>query len=430
MIHFSPRVWQLAWPMILSNISIPLLGIVDTAMVGHLPWEADIAAVALGAMAFDLIFWSFGFLRMSTTGLAAQEQGDNSIFYQSTSIALLISLLLILFASPIKQLALLCINTDPVVEAKFASYFILRIFSSPATLLNYVIFGFFFGRQNTRVPLVLMLITNVLAMFLDYLFVWVWNYGAAGIAIANVIAQSVGALMGFIIIFQLYLRHQQIPPLDRLFNRKRIKRLFQLNSDIFIRTLCLLLTLAFFTRQGAAMGVSVVAANAILMHFQMIMSYALDGFAIAAESLCGKAIGEGSWQEFKTQFIECAKWSGLIMGCFVLLFATAGKFAINLMSSIKSIQILAYNYLPWIVILPILSTPGFLLDGVYIGATWTKSLRNTMLVATIIVFFPLWYLTKAFSNTGLWVAYCGFMLARSVYLSIDFYKRLCKINTM
>ena len=426
----SLDVWTRAWPIILSNISIPLLGIVDTAVVGHLPRADDIATVALGTMIFDVLFWCFGFLRMSTTALAAQEPDSHQIYYQSCTISIMIALLLIVSSPLLKYVILYFIHTDDTVEKMVMHYFDIRILSAIPTLINYVNYGFFFGRHNTKTPLLLLLITNSSAMLLDYILVWQFDLGANGIAFANLITQTLSASLGIWLIYKYYLK--QIDRISQkkqpLFSLARAKQLFVLNTDIFIRTLCLVLTTAFFTRQSAYLGINIVSANMILMNFQMLTSYALDGFAIAAETLVGRAIGKKDKQDFFFQIKACAAWSGILSLMFVIAYYLIGPSLVVCMTSIADVKSIALKSLPWVIILPLLSAPGFLLDGVHIGAAWSKPLRNSILFSSLMVFLPVWYFSQTLANQGLWLAYTCFILARGIYLSIALHRRMIAKN--
>ena len=420
---YSFKVWSLAWPIILSNSSIPLLGVIDTAMVGHLPTPNDIAAIALGTMVFDVLFWCFGFLRMSTTAITAQEPASNRIFYQSGLIAFGLSLLLLLLKPFVKATTLWVINIEPQVEQLFGTYFDVRIYAALPTFLNYVIYGFYFGKHNTKMPLLLLLITNTQAMLLDYVFVWHLGLGATGIAYANLVTQTTSALLGLISIYFIFLKQSfQLP--SPIFTVKRGLQLLTLNTDIFIRTLLLVLTTAFFTRQSAALGTTIVAANMILMNFQMIASYALDGFAIAAETMTGDAIGKQNNKALIYQVKACATWILLFAALISIIYAIFGSYFIALQTSIISIQNIALQHIHWIVLLPLLSAPGFLFDGVFIGATWSKELRNTIIIASLFVFFPVWFFTQSLKNSGLWLAYTLFMLSRGLYLTFIFIKKM------
>lgn len=415
----SSEVWSLAWPIMLSNISIPLLGIVDTAVVGHLPRSDDIAAVALGTMVFNILFWCFGFLRMSTTALAAQESNSNQIYYQSSLVAIVIALLLTISSPLLKQGVLFFIHTDVRVEQLLGRYFDIRIFSAIPTLINYVNYGFFFGRHNTKTPLILLLITNVTAMLLDYILVWHYDMGAEGIALANLITQIIGACLGCWLIYKYYLK--QSPPQKhlRLFSQQRTIQLFSLNTDIFIRTFFLVLTTSFFTRQSAYLGVEIVAANMILMNLQLLTSFALDGFAIAAETLVGRAVGKRDKQDFYHQVKACMQWSLIFGLMFMAGYYFFGSTLISLMTSLATVKATAFHSLPWVILLALISVPGFLLDGVFIGAAWSKPLRNATLFSSLIVFFPIWYLFQQLLNQGLWLAYTCFILARGIYLTFE-----------
>ncbi len=417
-IRLSSNVWALAWPMMLSNISIPLLGIVDIAMVGHLPQPNAIATVALGTMIFDILFWCFGFLRMSTTALASQEPDSHHIYYQSILIALIIALLLIGFRADIKKGTLLFVHTDDGVKKMLASYVSIRIFAAIPTFINYVNYGFLFGRHDTKTPLALILVANTCAVILDYIFVWHLGLGADGIAYANLITQTLSAVLGIGVIYKRYLAKAAPINLNLLFSLQRSTQLFSLNTDIFIRTILLVITTSFFTRQSAYLGVDIVAANVILMNMQLCTSFALDGFAIAAETLVGRAVGNNDTRDFYRQINDCAHWSGVFALTITCAYFLFGPLLISFMTSLAAVKRIAMHSLLWVVCLPLLSMPGFLLDGIFIGAADSKPLRNSMVFATLFVFIPTWYLSQALANQGLWLAYTCFMLARGAYLSV------------
>lgn len=431
MIHLPRPIWQLAWPIILSNITIPLLGLVDTAMVGNAADTQAIATVAIGSVIFDFLFWGFGFLRMATTGLVAQQPHNAMHFYRSALLALLLALILIA-CSPWAYLISQLFSNKAQIQAELTRYLSIRLFSAPATLLNYVILGYCFGRQRTKLAWALLTFTNILAIFLDYVFVWQLHLASSGIAYSNVIAQTSGAIVGGLALYKLYLNQHSLSDFwPRLFDWPAIKRLAQLNQDIFIRTLVLMTTQAFFTYQGTQLGLTIVAANAILMHLQMICAYGLDGFAIAAESLVGNAIGQADSKQVFITIKGCSSWSFIVAMLFSILFLLGGNYYLSVMTDIELIRATAKHYLPWLIALPLLSLPSFLLDGVYIGATWSKPLRNTIVFAAFFMFLPIWFVTQSWGNHGLWFAYCSFIIGRGLYLGLDFYyKRITTINTL
>lgn len=425
MIHTSRPVWQIAWPVIASNITIPLLGVIDTAMVGNAASIHDIAAVAIGSVFFDVLFWGFGFLRMSTTGLTAQNPHDKLIFFRSFTLALLLAASLIGLSPWLPQIAPLATHSAPTA-LKLKTYIAIRLWAAPGTLVNYVLLGYCFGRQHTKLAWLLLSISNLSAIFLDYLFVWHWHWQSPGIALSNVIAQTLGASIGFLILSRHFSLRLNALNLSQLLDKRALIQLFHLNKDILIRTLGLIATQAFFTYQSTKLGLNIIAANAILMHLQMLSAYGLDGFAIAAESLIGQAIGQNDALAFRNHLKQCAIWSLLTALTISLIYALAGTFYLSLMTSLPAVIQTARNYLIWPILLPVLSMPSFLLDGVYIGTMWSKPLRNAVLSASTFVFFPVWILSANWHNHGLWFAYACFITARGLYLANDLRRRFLK----
>jgi MATE family multidrug resistance protein len=409
----------------LSSLTIPLLGAVDIAMMGHTNSPTMLASIAIGAMLFDFLFWGFGFLRMSTTGLIAQTPKDNLICRKSLIVASTLGLLLILFQNIIYEGALFFFNPSPQIESALASYFYIRIYAAIPTLCNYVIIGYLFGRQNTKVALYLVVATNLLAIALDFMLVHYYMLSIKGLGIASVLAQTLGTLFGL-----LYLHHHY-----QVFKRQTpsssstvtYKRLFNINRDIFIRTCCLLITFVIFTRESAKLGPIVLAANTILLNFQQIMAYALDGFTVACETLVGKAYGEKNIALLKNSIKTCGVFCFSLAIGFSLLFLFFGDRLITLMSSLTLVQVKAHALLIWIVILPLISVGSFVLDGIFIGATWTKEMRTAMLLSSL-VFLISCYILLPFHAHGLWAAFCIFMLSRFIFLLARLNKKLLFFN--
>lgn len=315
------RIWALAWPIILSNITVPLLGLVDTAVVGHLPDSRYLAGVTLGATLFSFLYWGFGFLRMGTTGLVAQAMGRESgtdvrnLLGQSLIIALVIGSLLIVFASPLITLGLWLLDGSEVATDLAREYAHIRLWSAPAVLANYAILGWFLGQQNSRVTLMILLLTNSVNIVLDLWFVVGLGMTSNGVAWASVIADYSALAFGS------YLVLRQLTRLEGRFLRERLlaltayTALFNVNANLFVRTLGLLFAMAFFTAQGARQGDTVLAANAVLLQFIMLTSYALDGFAHAAESLIGRAYGRQDWRDFAATVRAAARFFVLDCRC-------------------------------------------------------------------------------------------------------------------
>ncbi|MDF1678087.1 MAG: MATE family efflux transporter [Legionellaceae bacterium] len=416
------RIWQLAWPVMLSNVTVPFLGMVDIAVVGHDYPAYVLGAVAIGSMAFDVCFLLFGFLRMSTTGLVAQKPDDSSILYRALLTACVIALCLIVFQKLLFMLLISVMHTSNAVTASLHDYFYLRIYASPMTLGNFVLLGYFFGRQNTKIPLILLMLTNLSAIGLDFILVRYLAWGVSGLAIANILAQSLGFFVGLWCCFRLF-KPKRVS-FSTLLDIEAIQRLFHLNKDIFIRTLCLMSVFAYFTMAGSHLGTSVVAANAILLSMQHFIAYGLDGFAIACETLVGRAIGNNDKSALLSASTQCAYFSGAIALLFSLFFWIKGDALIHLLSSLPEVVSVAKHYLVWVIWLPLLSVGGFLLDGIFIGATWSKPMRNTMLFSTLLVYFPCVLLLKTFGNTGLWASFSLFMFIRGLSLAYVFMKKV------
>ena len=414
-------IWQLAWPVMFSNITIPLLGMVDIAVVGHHYPAHVLGAVAIGSMVFDVLFLAFGFLRMSTTGLVAQSPADLSVLYRALLTACLIAFILIASQHALFRVVDVLMEPTPAVRQALSDYFYLRIYASPATLGNFVILGYFFGRQNTKIPLFLLMLINLSAIGLDFIFVSYLGLGVKGLAVANILAQTLGLVTGLRFIYIKFIKQTQRAL--AIFDVQAMKRLFHLNKDIFIRTLCLMATFTYFTSAGSRLGTSIVAANAILLSMHQFMACGLDGFAIACEVMVGRAVGEKNQEALIQAVKACAYLSLLLAVLFSVFYWFAGNQLIGLMTSLPSVTATTDKYLIWMIMLPVLSVGGFLLDGVFIGATWSKPMRNTMLFATGLIYFPSVFLFKNLGNTGLWMAFSLFMLSRGFLLTVVLFKK-------
>ena len=426
---------SLAIPMILTNISTPLLGLVDTAVLGHLDSEQYLAAVALGGLIFSFVFWGFGFLRMGTTGQTAQAFGENnqqqifSILIRSIILALLISTTLILAAPLIADMSFKLLESSVLVEQSASEYFHIRIWSAPATLCQYVLMGWFLGRQNVRYPLLVMLITNLSNIFLDVYFVYHLKMQVEGVAMATVIAEYLGLIVGLVVTVKTIKRWKGRLNWQKIINLAQFKKLFVINSHLFVRTWCLIFAFAFFTTQAAKMGPVILAANAVLLNFQTFMSYALDGFAHAVEALVGNAIGAGNRLMLKQAVLTAVFWSLIVAVIFTLIYYYYGVQIINLLTNIGAVKSVAYDYLPFLIIMPSVSFVCYLMDGVFIGAMRTKAMRNTIIFSLLMVYIPVWYMTQGMGNKGLWLAMLTFMFARSISMLIVYKtKRLINIS--
>jgi len=315
------------------------------------------------------------------------------------------------------------LESSYLVENSAKYYFQIRIWSTPATLCQYVLLGWFLGRQNVRVPLCVVIVTNLSNIGLDIWFVYYLGMHVEGVALASVISEYVGLLIALLFTISVVIKERQYCHFRSLVNIKKLTAMLMINSHIFIRTWCLIFAFAFFTAQGAKLGSVVLAANAVLLNFQNFMAYALDGFAHAAEALVGKAVGEKNKIMFQQVIATAGLWSLNIALMFTFSYSMFGELIINQLTDIQQVRESAYIYLPFLVAMPLVSFICYVLDGVFIGAMMTKEMRNTMLFSLFMVFFPVWYWSQSFENYGLWLAMVMFMLARGLSMIVVFKRK-------
>ncbi len=416
------RVLSLAWPMILSNLSIPLLGLVDTAILGHLPSAVYLSAVALGSSLIAIIYWSLGFLRMGTTSLVAQAYGHGNgeevdrLLIRSLILAFSLGLVIVVLANPLLTFAIQWMKPSPEIAPLAVSYCQIRLYSAPLALANVVLMGWFIGQQNTRIPLIILLFVNVINLILDYGFVVLLGLNSDGAAIATVCADVVGLLLGL----SFARKHFSLDGTTLLVTIRaplhHYTKLLQANRYLFVRTLSILSVLAFFNAQGARMGGSTLAANAIIFQLLMITSYGLDGIAHAAEALVGEAFAQANRERLVALIVTSGLWSFLIAATLSICYALFGNALLRLFTDLTPVLTELHAHFIWIVLLPLACLWGFWLDGVFIGAGQFKAMQNTMLFCVLAVFFPLWWLTQAWGNQGLWGSFAVFSLARGLTL--------------
>ena len=418
------RVWKLTWPMIVSNLSIPLLGAVDTAVVGHLDEPIHLGAVAIGAVIFNFIFWGFGFLKMSTTGFSAQAHGAGdaaevrATLARAFAIALVIAIAVLVLQVPFGLAALYLFDASPGVEALAGVYVEVRIWSAPAALANYVILGCFLGTQNPRAALLHLFVLNGVNIVLDVAFVVGFGWGVAGVAAASVIAEYAAFAFGAVLLARILKRIGGNWVGARIFALAPLLRTLRAHGDIFIRTLCLLIAFGVFTAQGAKLGDVILAANAILLNFQSFTAFALDGIAHAAEALVGGAYGARNRAALRAAVRTSTLWAVLVAAAMTLVFAVAGGAIIDLLTGLSEVRDAANAYLIWAIVLPLVSVWSYQLDGVYIGATRTRDMRNGMAAALAAYGITMWLVFPAWGNHGLWFAFLVFMVARAITLAL------------
>lgn len=414
----------MAGPIILANISVPLLGAVDTAVVGHLSEAYYIGAVAIGAMLFNFIYHLFNCLRMGTTGPTAQARGAGNhaevrvMIKRALLLAGVIGGMLIALQLPILALAFLFIDASAEVEHYARQYFLIRVWALPAVLGTYAIIGWFYGLRDARIPLVIQIVTNGINIGLDLLFVFGFGWGVAGVAVASLIAEYTGLLIG---VLYVRWRLRTLPDGGRpspLLDRAQLLRMITINSDIVLRTLCVVSVLGFFMAKSAGLGDVPLAANQVLYNFLVFTSYGLDGFAHAAEAILGESAGKRDRAAFRRSMRVVFVWAGIVGLFNVLVYAAAGHGIIALLTSIPEVRAAAADYLWWPVLLPIVSVWAFTYDGVYLAATRTRIMRNTVIVSFIAFLVVLHAAMPVFGNAGLWAAVATFLALRGILLHL------------
>ena len=416
--------------MILSNVSVPLVGMVDTGVTGHLEDASYLGAVAVGATIFGFLYMGVNFLRMGTTGMAAQRFGADDFdglrvaLGQALIAALAIAAVLLLLQAPIGKIALSLIGADAKVAGFADQYFSIRIWSAPATLANFALIGWFLGLQNARVPLIIVLAINTTNIVLDLVLVNLVGMKVDGVALASVVAEFTGLAVGLGFVVRELRTHEGHWIISKLTTFREYSAFFAVNGNLFVRTMALMFTFAFITAQGARQGGLILAANAILMNLQHLLSFALDGFAHAAEALVGKAVGEGNREALKRSVALALRWSLIVAVGFSVFFALTGTSIIAILTDLSDIRVTTARYLPWLILSPLVAVWSYLYDGVFVGATLAKEMRNIMLISTFVVFVPAWYALQFLGNHGLWLSFMLFMASRGIGMHFYYRRRV------
>ncbi len=423
MSYWYRRVFTLAIPLILSNLTQPLLSMVDTILSGHLPSPAVLGGVAVGGIFFNSIYWTFGFLRMATTGLVAQSLGagdeDQLLhhFGRALLTALLIGAVILVLQKPLIATALTLLGASAAARQNALVYCSIRIWSAPAALANYAILGYLLGRQRARTALLLQAVINVANMAIALTLVLWRHWAVAGIATATMSAEWIGCLLGLGLMLAQGARLGHLR-WSELINGDRLRQLFALNRDILLRTLSLVAAYVWFTRTGARAGDAILAANAVLINFLWIAGYGLDGFANATEALVGEAIGARRVEDFRSVLKASSVSAFAVAAALSLVYLLFGKNIIAVFTNQQVVRELASRFLPWLVVLPLIAVWSFLLDGVFIGATRARELRDSMLVSLLGYLALAVVLTAHFGNHGLWCAMLAFMALRAIMLAL------------
>lgn len=416
----NKRILGLAVPSIISNITVPLLGLVDVSIVGHLGSATYIGAIAVGGMLFSMIYWIFGFLRMGTSGLTAQAYGRRDLaevilsFVRSVGIAFGLGLLLILLQYPILKVAFTLIDATPAIKELASLYFRICIWGAPAVLGLYSFAGWFVGMQNSRFPMYIAITQNVVNIAASLFFVFVWNRGVAGVAMGTLVAQYAGLLMASLLWYGYYRRLWPKLNWKMLTDYEAMRSFFILNRDIFFRTLCLVAVTTYFTSRGAEQGDVILAVNTLLMQLFTLYSYIMDGFAYAGEALTGRYVGAHNRADLERMIRALFAWGIGLALTFTLLYGIGGSSFLGLLTNEREVLNASSDYFYWVLAIPLAGMAAFLWDGIYIGATASRQMLYSMLVASASFFILQGLLQQQMGNHALWMAFIVYLFLRGL----------------
>lgn len=419
------EILKLAIPNIISNITIPLLGLVDMILMGHLGSAVYIGAIALGGIIFSVLYSFFSFLRAGTTGFTAQALGSNNkteiiySLYRSLCIGIPIIILILSLQVPIAKLSSILLDGSDEVKTLAIKYFYIRIWAAPANIMLYCFNGWFVGMQNTKIPMFIAILINVTNILFSIIFVIILKQNVTGVALGTVIAQYSGLTLAIVLLIRNYKSYFIKINKEILFDFSKIKRFFKVNTDLMIRSFLLIISIAFFTNQSAKLGDNILAINMILLQSFYIFSYFTDGFAYAGEALVGKFIGSNDKNNLIKSIRFLLMWGFSISIPFTILYALFPSTFVKIISDNPNILTEIKPYYIYMIIIPLITFAAFIWDGIYIGATASKAIRNTMIISSIFIFLPAWFfLVPRFENHGLWIAFLCFMIARGIAMTL------------
>lgn len=412
------RILHIAVPAIVSNITVPLLGLVDVSIVGHLGAASYIAAIAIGGMLFNVMYWLFGFLRMGTSGMTSQAFGKRDLrgvvrlLMRSLCIAAIVAMLLIVLQLPISQLAMCIMKPSAEVRQYVSTYFNILIWGTPAMLGLYSMTGWFIGMQNSRLPMLIAITQNVVNIAASLLLVYIFGMKVDGVALGTLVAQYTGFLMSLLMWYAVYGRLLKHYDSSSLFAWDAMKSFLSVNRDIFLRTLCLISVMLFFTSAGSWQGDTILAVNTLLMQFYMIFSYVMDGFAYAGEAISGKYYGAGNSTGLRLSVRSLFRWGALMTALFTLLYIMGDKSFMSLLTDNEDVVSAAGEYSFWAMLMPTMGVAAFIWDGIFIGCTKTRGMLQSMFISVIVFFVAYYGLHGVLANHALWIAFLLYMFTR------------------
>lgn len=420
----NKEILAIALPSIVSNITTPLLGLIDTAIVGHLGSAVLIGAIAVGAGMFNMLYWIFSFLRVGSSGLTAQAFGrkdadDMSLqLWRALIVGAVLGILLWCLRTPLGNLMVWIIRPEADTAALALDYFKLVIWGAPAVMCNYGIAGWLLGMQDSRTIMWTSIVTNIVNITVSFSLVYGLGMGLDGVACGTVSAQWAGLIFG--LAMGVHRHHPRLMPLGEVLDAYKLLRFMRINTDVFIRTLCLVAVTMWFTRIGAQQSNEILSANAILMQLFLFYSYFTDGFAYAGEALAGKYEGMGDERQLRQSVRDLAWWSAALAIIFCAIYFLAGEWIMHILTDDAGVRRVAHNYLIWVVMVPLVGTTAFMYDGVFVGLTRTRALLGSMVVAAIAFFATYYFLYPIWHNHALWLAFILYLLLRGLVLYLLF----------
>lgn len=413
------KIFRLALPNIITNITVPLLGMVDIAIAGRLGSAVYIGAIALGANIFNMIYWNFGFLRMSSSGFSSQALGSRNfrevmnVFIRSLIIGLGVGMLIVLLQYPIGALATSLVRSGVESQEYVLTYFRIAVWSAPAVLGMYALSGWFIGMQNARLPMMIAIMNNILNILLSIIFVFGIGLKIEGIALGTMLSQTFTFVVAALLWLRFYGRRlRKYIDWTTVWNKTIIKQYFKVNGDIFVRTFLLTLVTSFFTFSSSAMGDSVLAINALLMQFFMLFSYFMDGFAYAGEALTGRYVGAHNYQYLKWMIRRIFFWGLIVSLVAVVVYMLFPDQILQIMTNDRELIRQTKDFMFWTVLIPIVGFAAFLWDGIFIGATASAQMRNAMILSSLTFFVCYFISVPLWGNNGLWLSFILYLFVR------------------
>ena len=422
------QILRLAIPSIVSNITVPLLGLVDVAIVGHMGSAVYIGAISVGSMIFNVIYWVFGFLRMGTSGMTAQALGRRDLcgvgqmLVRSMAVGLAVALAIVVLQVPVCRMALAIVSPEPEIARLVEVYFGICVWGAPAVLLLYGLSGWFVGMQNTRLPMIISIAQNVVNIAVSLFLVYGLGMKVEGVACGTLIAQYAGAAMALGLLWNYYRKLRRHLKWDGVFGKKVMFKFFNVNSDIFFRTICLVAVNLFFLSAGARQGSVVLAVNTLLMQLYILFSYFLDGFAFAGEALCGKALGAHNNLVFRRVVARIFHWGWAMAILFTFAYLFGGQAFLGILTDDGQVLSASAEYLPWAIAVPLAGVAAFVWDGVFVGITATRGMLLSSFAATVMFFVLYVGWGHSMGNHALWMAFVAYLAVRGIMQTVIYSK--------